>query len=108
MNWDPFQRDALEAMGLRLYEVRDAGPAAAPVEEPPAAASPTQAPVRTVDAPASQRLLAALARAAGRRADDAEALALCRRLLPAGGLRDVASRRALWRRLRALRSGSRP
>ena len=106
MNWDPFQRDALEAMGLRLYEVRDAASAAAP--EPQVAATPADAPEPAADAPASDRLLAALARAAGRRPDDPVALALCRSLLPAGGLRDAGSRRALWRRLRALRSGSRP
>lgn len=106
MNWDPFQRDALEALGLRLYEVRDAAPAAAP--EPQAVAIPADAPVPAADAPASDRLLAALARAAGRRPDDPAALALCRSLLPAGGLRDARSRRALWRRLRALRSGSQP
>ena len=108
MNWDPFQRDALEAMGLRLYEVRDAGAAVARLEEPPQAAHPVEAPARTPDAPVSERLLAALARAAGRPADDPAALALCRSLLPAGGLHDAATRRALWRRLRALRSGARP
>lgn len=115
MNWDPFQRDALEAMGLRLYEVRDAH---APAEVPPAPAA--DAPARPRDeaqaeaqaeAPAAAAvdtpLLRALARAAGRSADDPEALALCGALLPPGGLRDVASRRALWRRLRALRAGSR-
>jgi len=111
VNWDPFQRDALEAMGLRLYEVRDAH---APAEVPPTPAAGAPARPRDgaqAEAPAAAAvdtpLLRALARAAGRSADDPEALALCGALLPPGGLRDVASRRALWRRLRALRAGSR-
>ena len=105
MSWDPFQRDALDAMGYRLYAVQGAhapsmvetGQRLAPGPDP---AADTVAADAAVEAP----LLRALLRAAGRRADDAAALALCRDLLPAGGLRDPAARRALWPRLRALRA----
>ena len=105
MSWDPFQRDALEAMGYRLYAVegahvppgqgRDARP------EPTPGATEDMA---ILEAAADAPLLRALLRAAGRRMDDAAALATCRDLLPAGGLNDAASRRALWPRLRALRA----
>lgn len=105
MSWDPFQREALEAMGYRLYAVQ--GAHASPQEErdvrPQTGADTAADPAAagdTVDA----RLLRALLRAAGRGQDDPDALALCRGLLPGGGLRDVAARRALWPRLRALRA----
>ncbi|MGJ4802565.1 hypothetical protein [Luteimonas sp. SDU82] len=104
MSWDPFQRDALEAMGLRLYEVHGASvaqdPAPVPVE--PVAANDTSHVPASVGM-ADGALLRALLRACGRGADDAAALALCRGLL-AGGLPDAAARRALWPRLRALRT----
>ena len=103
MNWDPFQRDALEAMGLRLYAVHGthAGAVApAASADAPAAPDVDAESGNTVDA----AVLRALLRACGRRADDEAALALCRSLVPAGGLRDAASRRALWPRLRALRA----
>ena len=105
MSWDPFQRDALEAMGYRLYAVQ--GAHAPSMEE--GDVRPTPRPDAAVDnaavnATAGAPLLRALLRAAGRRSDDAAALALCRDLLPSGGLHDAASRRALWPRLRALRA----
>jgi hypothetical protein len=103
VSWDPFQREALEAMGYRLFELHgaQAGEAAA---APATAAMPdeTQASGQAADI---GPLLRALLRACGRRPDDARALALCRELLPPGGLRDAATRRALWPRLRALRAG---
>ncbi|MGY1408675.1 MULTISPECIES: hypothetical protein [unclassified Luteimonas] len=105
MNWDPFQRDALEAMGYRLYAVQ--GAPASPMEERDARPAPrpdAAVDIAAVDATAGAPLLRALLRAAGRRADDAAALALCRDLLPSGRLHDAASRRALWPRLRALRA----
>ncbi|MDH7453436.1 hypothetical protein QF205_10200 [Luteimonas composti] len=101
MSWDPFQREALEAMGLRLYTVQG-GHADAPASVPEAAPGRT-APVSAADA-AGGALLHALLRACGRRADDAEALALC--VPAAAGLRDASARRALWPRLRALRARS--
>lgn len=105
MNWDPFQRDALEAMGYRLYAVQDAH--ASPQEERDARPAPepaVAADIAVAGVAAGAPLLRALLRAAGRRADDPAALALCRDLLPSGGLRDAAARRALWPRLRALRA----
>lgn len=105
MSWDPFQRDALEAMGYRLYAVPAAQGSPAEGQDARTPAMPeTSADTAAVDAAAAGPLLRALLRAAGRRQDDAEALALCRGLLPGGGLRDAASRRALWPRLRALRA----
>ena len=50
-------------------------------------------------------LLHALLRAAGQSVDDADARARCQAWLPPQGLRDVAARRALWPRLRAMRRG---
>ncbi len=105
MNWDPFQRDALEAMGLRLYAVQGAQAGTAARGDRPRAVAqsgPEAAAAGTGDDP----LLHALLRACGRRVDDAEALAFCRSLVPPGGLREASTRRALWPRLRALRSRS--
>ena len=98
MSWDPLQREILVALGHVVYAV-DGGDAA-----PPAAARPVDAPVAALPGP--EPLLHVLLRAAGRDAQDAEALALCRGMLASGGLRDPASRRALWPRLRALRAGT--
>lgn len=109
MSWDPFQRDALDAMGYRLYAVQGAhapsmGEADLRLAPAPDPAADTAAAYAAVDAP----LLRALLRAAGRRADDAAALAMCRDLLRVSALTDPAARRALWPRLRALRArGSR-
>lgn len=95
MSWDPLQREILAALGHVVYAV-DGGDAAS-VPEPSKVAAAT--PAQGVDP-----LMRALLRAAGRDAGDGEALALCRSLLPPGGLRDAASRRALWPRLRGLRA----
>lgn len=90
MTWDPFQREVLAALGLRLYV-----PAATPREAPVAEVSPPRAPD-----PAARRgdaaLLAALARAAGVTVEALPPLDL-----PA--LRTPAAKRALWPTLRALR-----
>lgn len=96
MSWDPLQREILAALGHVVYAV-GGGDAAAVASEPPplAAAAP---------GPAIDPLMRALLRAAGRTAGDGEAIALCRSLLPPGGLRDAAARRALWPRLRGLRA----
>lgn len=83
---DGFQRELLAAFGYRLYRRCDAGAAAAP-DDP---------------------LLRALLRAAGRSAEDPEALRLCREWPAPARLRDAAAKRALWPRLRALRSRRRP
>ncbi|HRN62375.1 MAG TPA: hypothetical protein PLF73_07935 [Luteimonas sp.] len=96
MSWDPLQREILAELGHVVYAVGGRGAA-------PAAMSGSAVPV-DASAAGPDPLLHALLRAAGRDAGDAEALALCRGLLPPGGLRDVASRRALWPRLRALRA----
>ncbi|MGH8030791.1 MAG: hypothetical protein ACREO8_00110 [Luteimonas sp.] len=79
MNWDALQRDVLATMGYTLY--RAVTPA---VPDHP--------------------LLHALLRAAGRDADAMDANALCREWGPPAALRTSAAKRALWPRLRALRS----
>ena len=105
MSWDPFQREALEAMGYRLYAVQGAhAPAAEEQVDRPQSRANVAADIAATDVAADAPLLRALLRAAGRRSDDADALALCRGLLATGGLHDTASRRALWPRLRALRA----
>jgi hypothetical protein len=82
--WDPWQREALEAMGHRVY-------ACAP---------------RAGEVVPDDPLAHALLRAAGRRPDDADAAALLRGLPPLARLRaEPAAKRALWPRLRALRRG---
>ncbi|WP_157515126.1 hypothetical protein [Luteimonas abyssi] len=85
MSWDAAQRDALSAFGYRLY--RRVGEAGADAGAPP-------------DDPLSRALL----RAAGRSLDDPEAARLCREWPAVAQLRDAAAKRALWPRLRALRS----
>ncbi|MCA0394110.1 MAG: hypothetical protein LCH70_08365 [Proteobacteria bacterium] len=100
MSWDPLQRGILDAMGYVLYAVEggDAAPAATP------AAVARRAPPRDA-ADGAAALLHALLRAAGQSVDDADARARCQAWLPPQGLRDVAARRALWPRLRAMRRG---
>lgn len=87
MNWDPWQREVLEALGHVVYRVTssESGVEA----EPPA--------------PAEDALLRALLRAAARDANDA--VALVRTWPPTAQLRgNPAAKRALWPRLRALRA----
>ncbi len=85
MNWDPFQREVLEALGHQL--LRHSGP-----ERP-----------RLPDDP----LLHALLRAAARRPDDPDAHALVEAWPATARLRgDPGAKRALWPRLRALRVGT--
>lgn len=82
--WDPWQREVLEAMGHRVY-ARAPDPRDVVPDDP---------------------LAHALLRAAGRSADSEGAAALLRGLPPLAALRaDPAAKRALWPRLRALRSG---
>ena len=83
--WDPWQRDVLQALGLRVL-ARVPDPGAVVPDDP---------------------LAHALLRAAGRSADAADAAALLRALPPLAALRaDPAAKRALWPKLRALRRGS--
>jgi hypothetical protein len=85
MNWDPLQREVLEALGHTLYFTAS----------PQAQASEEMLP--------EDALLIAVLRAAGRGRDAADAAALCREWGPAARLRSAAAKRALWPRLRALR-----
>jgi hypothetical protein len=101
VSFDPFQRECLEAMGFTVFALAgqpEAGVAAPPVATSMPGTGHATPPDRT------DRLLAALLRAAGCGPDDAAAVALCRSLLPPGGLRDARARRALWPRLRAMRA----
>lgn len=84
MNWDPLQREVLEALGHDVYAV---APAAGGVPDDP--------------------LLRALLRAAGRGPESADAAALCREWRAALQPRTPAAKRALWPRLRALRATAR-
>ena len=87
MNWDPWQREVLEALGHVVYRVASS--------ESGAEAEPA--------APAGDALLRALLRAAARDADDAAAL--MRAWPPTAQLRgNPAAKRALWPSLRALRA----
>ena len=96
MNWDPFQREVLAELGHVLY--RQAG-----------AAMAIDAGSERIEAPhpdalaSGDRMLANLAHAAGM---SAEALHACfGDVQPIAGLRgNAAAKRALWPRLRALRS----
>jgi hypothetical protein len=103
MKLDPLQREILAEMGYTVYGAKDADVAAADSASAPpvprTGADPAKPPGTDPDF-----LLRALLRAAGRDPDDAQALALCRGLLPPEGLRDARSRRALWPRLRRLRA----
>ncbi|MDH5834711.1 hypothetical protein [Luteimonas kalidii] len=101
MSVDPLQREILAEMGYTVYAVRS--PSADDAAEPSAA--PVAGAARgDPEAAGPDALLRALLRAAGRDVRDADALALCRRLVPPDGLRDARARRALWPRLRALRA----
>jgi hypothetical protein len=81
MNWDPFQREVLDALGLVAYRVVGDEPA-----DPPRDA-----------------LSLALLRAAARSPDAADAARLCREWGAPARLHDAVAKRALWPRLRALR-----
>jgi hypothetical protein len=95
VSWDSFQHAVLSELGLRAYTLAGAAPAGQDLQSAPeaAGASPGELP------PA---LLAALARAAGCAPDQVLELARITRM-PA----DAAARRALWPRLRRLRSRAR-
>lgn len=91
MNWDPFQREALAELGLRVYRMRGEGASVRAVE--------TSAPPPAVPGARPDPLLRALVRAAGTDAlPELEMDAL---------RRDPAAKRALWPRLRALRASAR-
>ena len=87
--WDSFQREALTALGLVVYQA-----AGSPLDSP---VSPQRVAAGS-DAPS---LLQALARAAG---VPVECLV---DLPPLDRLRTAAAKRALWPRLRAMRAASR-
>lgn len=104
MSWDPFQREVLGALG---YEVMDLAPGfgtgsgTAPAGAAPAgAASAGAAPAGT--APPGPKLLAALLRAAGR--TGTEDVAGFLRECGWQGRADPAAKRALWPKLRAMRT----
>lgn len=86
MNWDPLQREILDALGHDVYRV--AGVEAAPLPD--------------------DALLHALLRAAGRDVDAVDATGLCREWMPTARLRAPSAKRALWPRLRALRATTGP
>ena len=87
MQWDPIQREVLEALGHVVYRV---------------------APATTTPAIPDDALLHALLRAAGRTAAADDAATLCR-TWPIARLRgDGAAKRALWPQVRALRHSAKP
>lgn len=90
--WDGFQREALAALGHRLYVRAD--DAAHPAVEPAASEG-----VATRSSSATPELLQALARAAGCAPDRLPAIE------PAQ-LRGAAAKRALWPSLRRLRAAA--
>ncbi|HVQ32732.1 MAG TPA: hypothetical protein VMS49_02210 [Lysobacter sp.] len=90
LQWDPFQRDVLDALGHVVYHRRDASPSSA---APAATPDPADA--------AAPPLLRAIARAAN------APLASLADLPALDRLRAPAAKRALWPRLRALRKASR-
>ena len=96
MSWNPQQQAMLSAMGYTLYRQAGAAPAALPA----AVAEPAGGPPAPAPKPAAQgdRLLQALARAAGGRDLAALALPPMEQLRASG-----AAKRALWPALRALR-----
>ncbi|MDR7097667.1 hypothetical protein J2X04_000014 [Lysobacter niabensis] len=112
--WSAQQREWLQALGHEVLMPASAGDGVAAPEPPGdrAGAAPRAAKadvptkdVPTKDAPTKPEaplspLLAALARAADRNPQDSELLAALPDLATLG---DVAARRALWPRLRALR-----
>lgn len=85
MNWDPLQREVLEALGHSLYRALPQAGAGLP-EDP---------------------MIDALLRAAGRDRDDADALRLTRGWPTPAALRgDAGAKRALWPQLRRLRKAA--
>ena len=84
MNWDPFQREVLEALGHVVLE---------------------RAPAPALPVP-DDALVHALLRAAGRTPVDDDAGQLCRDWSVAELRSGPAAKRALWPRLRALRASS--
>lgn len=98
MSWDGFQREVLAELGLRPYVLAGANAPEAVVRAVEAGGSAPANPPEAL----SPKLVAALARAAG--CAPAQVLALAA-ITSAPG--DVAARRALWPRLRRLRSASR-
>ncbi len=94
MSWDGFQREVLAELGLRTYVLAGA----APSDQLPQAAGAEDAPPAAMP----PKLIAALARAAG--CAPAQVLALAG---IASAPADIATRRALWPRLRRLRSNAR-
>lgn len=95
VHWDGFQREALAAMGYRVWQVADASP------QPPDETShgmPSHDAQSTRVCAGDDALRSALARAAGvasTQLPDDVALASLRG--------DAAQKRALWPRLRAMR-----
>lgn len=85
MNWDPLQREVLEALGHTVYGLAGTAPPTLP----------------------DDALLHAMLRAAGRDAGAEDAPALCREWMPTARLREPSAKRALWPRLRALRASTR-
>lgn len=101
MTWDPLQREMLQALGHTLYALAGApgpGPTTASAEAVVSAAPAASAP------DATDPLLRAMLRAAGREPHGADAAALCRDWPPAERLRDPAAKRSMWPRLRTLRA----
>ena len=106
MEWDPFQREVLEALGHTLFVRAEAGgigaPAAATRPPAPAAPQPAPAPVPAATTGAAEPLRQAIARAAGIAVDALPPD------LPLASLRgNPAAKRALWPRLRAMRGARR-
>lgn len=84
MNWDPLQREVLDALGLVLYRAQSAAAAGLP-DDP---------------------MIDALLLASGRNREAADAPQLARAWPAAAALRgDPRAKRALWPQLRALRKG---
>ena len=107
--WSAQQREWLQALGHEVLMPASAGGAVAapgpPADRAGAAPRAAKADVLTKDVPTKpvaplSPLLAALARAAGRNPQDSQLLAALPDLATLG---NVAARRALWPRLRALR-----
>jgi hypothetical protein len=108
--WSAQQREWLQALGHEVLMPASAGDVTAAEPERPgdrAVAAPRAAKADALAKPAAPLppLLAALARAAGRNPQDSELLAALPDLATLG---DIAARRALWPRLRALRKRTPP
>lgn len=107
--WSAQQHEWLQAMGLQVFALADAGPASIEPGDPPAAtasrAGSVPSPSRR-EAGAAPPLLRALLKAARRGAGDPE---FTRAVPDVEALRgNAAAKRAAWPRLRALRRASRP